>query len=393
MPTGRAGAVLIGALVLYFFANQTQVGWLYVMSALLAGVIGAGWWLSRGTLRGISGMRRLGDGLLDEWHEGDPVTITFRLSKSGRGAGAQIRLNEVCPLAEPAKRVMPLYIPQLPAGGAVEFNYELDIYRRGVYAFPPLTLTTGVPFGFFRRSVVLDVPTRALVYPEVRYIERIDLLDRQLTPQVTRQKAGVGYEVFGLRPYRPGDSPRHIHWRSVARAGGQQLFSKEFADETQPGLVLALDLFAHPYAATESKHTPFEWAVKIAASVGDYARRRQYPLLLVTNDRKLPAPSGALPLPLLLEYLTRVEPTGDEPLRVDGIGAAFVIAVLPYPDEAAGGALRALAARRLPVLAYILDPVSFPAALEGADAAAFAAGLRADGVETRLIQYGEDWTR
>lgn len=391
MPTGRAGAVVIGALVLYFFANQTQVGWLYVMSALLAGVVVAGWWLSRGTLRGIAGTRRLGDGLTEELYEGDPVAITFRLTKGGRGAAAQVRLNEVCPLAEPDKRTMPLYIPQLPGGGAVEFSYELDVYRRGVYAFPPLTLTTGVPFGFFRRQTVIDVPTRALVYPETRRVERIDFLDRQLTPQITRQTAGVGYEVFGLRPYRPGDSPRHIHWRSVARTGGQQLFSKEFADETQPGIVLTLDLFAHPYAATASKHTPFEWAVKIAASVGDYARRLNYPLTLVTNDRRLPAPNGALTLTTLLEYLARVEPVGDEPLHLTGIGAAFVIAVLPYPDEAAGGVLRQLAARRLPVLAYILDPASFPDAL-AVDAGAFAAGLQADGVETRLTRYGEDWT-
>ncbi len=391
MPTGRAGAVLIGALVLYFFANQTQVGWLYVMAALMAGVVFAGWWLSRGTLRGITGERRIGDGVTGELYENDPLLITFRLSKRGRGASAQIRLSEWCPLAEPSKRETPLFIPQLPGNGAVEFTYNLDVYKRGMYQFPPLTLTTGVPFGFFKHTQVIDVPTRALVYPEVRPIPRIEFLDRQLTPQVTRQTAGIGYEVFGLRQYRPGDSPRHIHWRSVARTGGQQLFSKEFADETQPGLVLALDLFKHPYAATDSKHNPFEWAVKIAASVGDYARRMNYPLTLTTNDRSLPAPNGVIPFTSLLEYLARVEPQGDEPMRVDVIGGAFVIAVLPYPDEQAGGILRELAARRLPVLAYILDPSSFPDPLN-VDAAAFASGLAADGVETRLVRYGEDWT-
>ena len=47
MPTSRSGVVLIGALVLYFFANQTQVGWLYVMCAVLAGTVLSAWWLSR----------------------------------------------------------------------------------------------------------------------------------------------------------------------------------------------------------------------------------------------------------------------------------------------------------------------------------------------------------
>jgi len=390
MATGRAGSVLIGALVVYFFANQTQVGWLYVMSALLAGVVIAAWWGGRGTLRGISGERKLGDSVSGDLYEGDPITVTFRLAKQGRG-GAQIRLTEDCPLAEPAKRRMPLFIPDLPGGSAVEFSYDLDLYKRGVYRFPALTLTSGAPFGLFRRSLELDVPTRAIVYPEIRHIQRIDFLDRQFAPQVTRQSAGLGYEVFGLRPYRPGDSPRHIHWRSVARTGGQQLFSKEFADETQPGVVLALDLYAHPYAISDSKHTPFEYAVKIAASIGDYARRLNYPLTLATNDRRLPPPNGAITLAMLLEYLARVEPQGDEPLTLRGIGHAFVIAVLPYPDGQIGGVLRELAARGLPVLAYVLDPASFPDPLP-VDAAAFASGLAVDGVETRLVRYGEDWS-
>ena len=71
------------------------------------------------------------------------------------------------------------------------------------------------------------------------------------------------------------------------------MVSKEFADETQPGVTLALDLFRHPYAPAETKHTPFEWAVKVAASIGDYANRRGYPLTLATNDEALPAPVGS----------------------------------------------------------------------------------------------------
>ena len=31
LPTARAITLLIAALLLYFFGNQTQVGWMYVM--------------------------------------------------------------------------------------------------------------------------------------------------------------------------------------------------------------------------------------------------------------------------------------------------------------------------------------------------------------------------
>ncbi|MEO8394511.1 MAG: DUF58 domain-containing protein, partial [Chloroflexota bacterium] len=293
MPTSRAGVVLIGAVVLYFFANQTQVGWLYVMCAVLAGTVLSAGWLSRSTLRTVSGTRRLSENAEGELYEGDEVQIAFTLN-AGKSSSAQISLTEQCPLAEPYSptSAMKLYVPSLPAKGAVRFDYTVSVYKRGVYEFPPLELASSAPFGFVRKRRLIEVSSPALVYPEVKPLSRFDLLDRQFAPQVTRPTAGIGYEVMGLRPYRPGDSPRNIHWRTVARTG--QLVSKEFADETQPGVTLALDLFRHPYAPSETKHTPFEWAVKVAASIGDYANRRGYPLTLATNDEALPAPVGAI---------------------------------------------------------------------------------------------------
>ena len=39
---------------------------------------------------------------------------------------------------------------------------------------------------------------------------------------------------------RPGDPPRHVHWRTTARAG--RLIVKEFAEEQQPALTIDTDL-------------------------------------------------------------------------------------------------------------------------------------------------------
>ncbi len=428
MPTSRSGVVLIGALVLYFFANQTQVGWLYVMCAVLGGTVLSAWWLSRSTLRTVSAARRVGTGESGELYEGDEVAVSVRLN-AGRSSSAQMRLTERCPLAAPdsGQRSMLLYVVSLPGRGAVQFDYTVNVYQRGVYEFPPLEPESSAPFGFFRKRRVLDVPSAALVYPEVKPLTRFDLLDRQFAPQVTRPAAGTGYEVMGLRPYRPGDSPRSIHWRSVARTG--QLVSKEYADETQPGVTLALDLFRHPYpyGLSETKHTPFEWAVKVAASIGDYAQRRGYPLTLATNDENLPAPGGALSWYALLQYLARVQPVGNLPLA-QALSRAplqtFVIAVLPYPDMAMAAALRELHYHKARVLAVILDGDSFPLTPDpsprepnegsraqvgrggrehggrvspvqgdpmGMNAAALAGDLQAAGIETRLIRFGEDW--
>jgi uncharacterized protein (DUF58 family) len=389
-PTARAGTLFIAALILYFFANQTQVGWLYVMSALLGGIVLAAWWMNRRTLRDLEGERKLGQ--TADLYEGDELNIQFSLRSVGSAGTAQIRLSEICPLVAPdsPQRIIKLFVPLLPAKNAVEFDYTITIDRRGLFQFPDLTLESRAPFGLFRRQTMLPVPTRALVYPEVRSIHRLELLDRQFAPQTTRPAAGVGYEVMGVRPYRPGDSPRHIHWRSVARTG--QLISKEFADETQPGLTLALDLFAHPYPLVDSKHTPFEWAVKIAASIGDYARQKGYPLALATNSDNLPTPSSFIAWTTLLEYLARVQPDGDKPLaHILGHQPtqAFVAAILPWPDTAIAESLLELRRRNVHVLAVLLDPATFPSA--GASANQLAGNLRAAGIEVRVIGFGDDW--
>ncbi|MEK7326031.1 MAG: DUF58 domain-containing protein [Chloroflexota bacterium] len=401
MPTSRAASFLLAALALYFFANQTQIGWLYVMSALLAGTVLAARWLGRGALRHISADRNVGQasGLpAEELYEGDAVTVGLTLRNTGRASAALIRAAEHCPLMPSDALSLQLFIPSLPTKGSVRLDYEVIIDRRGLHEFPPLKLTTRAPFGFFQRKRTLPAPTRVLVYPELRRLRRLSLLDRQPAAQLTHPRAGLGTEIIGVRPFRSGDSPRHIHWRTVARTG--QLASKEFADETQPGLTLALDLFRHPYppegyqpSGGLKKHTSFEYAVKIAASIGDYALRRNYPVHFATDSSAWPAPSGAVTRIALLEYLARVQPVGENKLADvlnNRAAQTFVAVLLPWPDSTVVESLVALRHRGLEVLAVLLDPESFPSG--GPSARAFADKLSALGIESRLIKFGDDWT-
>lgn len=388
MPTSRFLTFLSAALVLYLFANQTQVGWLYVMSALLAGVVLAAWWSNRGMLKGLTGKRLIGQ---MEMHEGDTVHVSLSLSKQITGA-SQISLEEHCPLAAPdsLQKSMKLFIPVLPSGGLVEFDYDVLVDRRGLHEFSPLAVNSRAPFGFFKRQHELSIPTRALVYPEVRPLKRLELLDKQIAPEVTKQRAGIGYEVIGVRPFRTGDSARHIHWRSVARTG--QLISKEFADEAQPGLSLALDLYAHPFVTRDSKHIPFEWLVKVAASIADYARVKGYPLHIMADGEVLAVPAGPISWSAVLQYLARIQPTGKRHLS-QVIGnqptQASVAVILPWPDPRVIESLLSLAHKRVNIMAVIIDPATFP--MEGASASNFAAQLQGAGIETRVVHFGEDW--
>ncbi len=395
LPTARSVTLLVAAFLLYLFGNQTQVGWMFVMSALLAGTVLAAWMLNRHSLRGVEIERKVGASPNAELYEGEAVAAKLTFRNAARLLAAQIRATERCPLAglSSPQRRLDLFVPLLlPRRGGADFEYEVEIDRRGVHEFPPLELTSRAPFGFFRRHRRIDRPTRVLVYPEVRRLRHLRLLDHRLALEVVRPRAGVGTEILGVRPFRSGDSPRRIHWRSVARTG--RLISKEFVDESRPGLTLILDVCKHPYPLTAGKHTPFEWAVKVAASIGDYTQRRGYPLHLLADEDAWPPPSGHVARLPLLEYLARVNPTGRRPLtdildRESPFITPCVATILPWPDETVLEPLIALRRRGLAVFAILLDPSSFPAG--GPAAGPLADEMRASDLEVSLVRFGEDW--
>ncbi|MBN1429088.1 MAG: DUF58 domain-containing protein [Anaerolineae bacterium] len=395
MPTRRATTLIITALLLYFFANQTQVGWLYVMSALLAGVLLASWAIHLAALRGIQGDRHVGDGAGGEIYEGDEIIVQLRLHNIRRYTAAQVVVTEQCPLAPPDSlyRSVDVFVPAIATRGSISFDYSVIVDRRGVYEFPPLKIATRVPFGLFKQRRKLPVPTRVLVYPEVRELEHLSLFDRQLDQRFMQTRTGLGSEVIGIRAYRTGDSPRHIHWRSVARTG--RLISKEFVEETQQGLALVLDLFHHPYPSTTSKHTPFEWSVKLAASIGDYAWRKGYPIHLVADETALVPPPGPLSRIAMLEYLARVQPDGEHRLSrlLEGTRLqSFVAVLIPWPDPAVQAQLNTLYHQGYELLVVLLEPESFPAG--GPSARALADQIAGNGIDTRLVRWSAgdgDW--
>jgi uncharacterized protein (DUF58 family) len=394
MPTSRTYSFLVAALVLYFFGTTTQIGWLYVMSALLIGMIVAAWLLNRKTLAGLSATREVGADLESDIHEADAVAVKLTLRNARRIPAAHLRTTERCPFAAPAspERELSVFAPSLPARGEATCGYEVVVDRRGLHEYPTLTIASRAPFGFFERRITVALPTRVLVYPEVRELRRLSLLDNRPSVQKTRQRAGVGSEVMGVRPYRSGDSPRHIHWRSVARTG--ELISKEFADEARPGLTIALDMLRNPRPWIDSKHTPYEWAIKSAASIGEYAQRRGFPLHVLADADALMPPPGPLTWTAFMQYLARIQPTGTRTLAdvLDGQPVqTLVAALISVPDTTMLAALSALHHRGLGVLAVVFDPESFPAG--GPSAVPLADALTAAGIDTRLVRYGDDWTQ
>ncbi|MGQ0602861.1 MAG: DUF58 domain-containing protein [Anaerolineales bacterium] len=377
--TRRGWSVLALAVSLYLFANQTQVSWLYVFTALTLGVWIVCAWLPGRMVRGVTLTRAIRQMDEAELHVGDPIVITLTLSNAARLPALHLRGEELCPFAPAADRVLPFFA-SAPARSTIEMRYDTVCARRGWFDFTPLTVTTRAPFGFFAARRILPSTGGVLIFPEYRVLESFPLLDRRPATQSQYARIGQGAEFLGVREYRPGDSPRHVHWRTTARAG--RLVVKEFAEETQPGLTLALDVRASSVIGDEDDNT-LERAIKVAATLAHYADARGIAL-------SLPPLGGAVSRWAAMNYLARVQPDNGPPFAecLRGLrGMPFVAALLPAPDEAVIAPLLELKRGGATVLAVLFDWQA------DARVAALAASLKANGLSVRMIGDEVDWER
>lgn len=121
------------------------------------------------------------------------------------------------------------------AGGTVQARVPVAAPRRGWLRPGRMTLFTRFPLGLFRAWSYAEPDVQCLVYPA------------PATPGLPLPAAragdggggmrGAGQDEFsGLRQYRPGDSPRHVAWKAVAR--DDTLRTKQFAGRANAELWL-----------------------------------------------------------------------------------------------------------------------------------------------------------
>lgn len=126
----------------------------------------------------------------------------------------------------------------VPAGGEISADVPVRTTRRGWLRPGRLTLFTRFPAGLFRAWSYADLDMQCLVYPA-------PATPGLALPPTTAGDGdggvhGRGQDEFsGLRPYRQGDSMRHIAWKAVARDAA--LLTKQFAGRANTELWLSWD--------------------------------------------------------------------------------------------------------------------------------------------------------
>lgn len=115
--------------------------------------------------------------------------------------------------------------------------------KRGRLVFDMIEVSTSFPFGVIHKTAFFKQQDKIDILPSVYRLRR-QLLGgftvEGIDSSRSLQRAGGNGDFFGVREYRPGDSPRNIDWKRTARTG--ELFSRERTLPNSRVLNIVLDL-------------------------------------------------------------------------------------------------------------------------------------------------------
>jgi uncharacterized protein (DUF58 family) len=202
--------------------------------------------------------------------------------------------------------------------------------RRGTMRLPPVVVSCGYPFGlivFERHSgedeiaiaPPLGVVRRAALR---RWLSQRHVSIGAVRSRPIRHPSGQA-EFHGLRPFRSGDSPRHVHWRTSARRG--ELMVREFEEHPNDDLVLIVDLAATDSASPQD----FEAMLSLAATiVWEWCRQKGDRLTVIlagAEPRRIHGPTGDSVCGDVLRALAVASP------QVGGTSAATIALLDEFP--------------------------------------------------------------
>jgi len=270
--------MLLAATVVYVFATNSQVIWLYLVSALVLGlaVVGllAPWYTIRRLRPRLVGHSRQGfvppldqdrqrvfvdDLLYLEVELGDVLApVEFVGLSDARGTAATLAGQERT---------------------STGIRLALVAEQRGLWRLAAVRVASSWPLGIARAERKVPLQFEVVVHP--RYALPVQGRRRGThEPAGASSHRGPGEEFLGLREYQHGDSQRSVHWPTTARTGRMMVI--ETAREASNSSAYAVNLEAGQGESTEL-------AVQLAASLaaGNVAERVPLTMAIPGQPRQL----------------------------------------------------------------------------------------------------------
>jgi uncharacterized protein (DUF58 family) len=256
-------------------------------------------------LRGLRARRRITQPV----YAGLPCAVSIQITPT-KGARLGVRVEDVGP-----DHALSWFVDRLERDGR-SFRGHVVLSRRGRYRWGPASASSGYPFGLVYRRKELAPAEEVVVLPRLGRLHRghfrrllwnaASAADRRW--RRPRQHAAAQEQFHGLRPFRTGDNPRSVHWRTSARR--DEWMVREFEDLPGENLLLVFD----PTMGAGGEDA-FEAAVSLAATIAaEWRGDRGGRLIAVVAGEDpvmLDGPAGSAHVRRVLERLAVVEPSSD----------------------------------------------------------------------------------
>jgi uncharacterized protein (DUF58 family) len=314
---GAAAALVIGISV----APQALI----VCAAMLAvGLIGVAWpWIG---MRGIS------------------CSLSFDRRRATEGSAARVRIAVANRWPWPIWGLMVdrgFFLPtnsaesrpavslaRVAGWSRTVFEWEFCPPRRGRYPIQAPELTTGFPFGLWHARGGIAIDNELLVWPRTASLQSIPpIRGESLAVAGTHSRhAGNEGDVMGVRPFRPGDSLRHVHWAQTARQDRFVVCERQATARRRVQVILDTRAPMRP----NDPNGPWEDLIRVAASIGRQFHAHHADTELCIGQRSVIADPGEAGLKRMMDVLATWSVDEDGECDVSptaGKGGSLVVVV------------------------------------------------------------------
>jgi len=281
---GEIGLLMLAGF-LFFVATNTQSGWLYVIVAMIFGLLVLTFIQSKLNMRKLR-IKRNYAGIS---REDEKLNIKLTIFNESRLPKYMLLLQDQFPSLDPDKENEKIVIPYVPGKDKVEVSYSVRCYKRGIFRFSEIIVESMGLFGFFYSKKKFKADNDSLiVFPRTYRLDHF-ILDN-VSPFFAREEktylfTGKSHDFLGIQEYSPGQEIRYIHWPSSAKQG--KLMIKEFKEIATHSMSVVLD--THIYSDIgKGRESTTEDIIRTSATLLRSAKRRRYTYdLYARNDGRL----------------------------------------------------------------------------------------------------------
>jgi uncharacterized protein (DUF58 family) len=254
------GAILIALLMLAAGLMKT-INLLILLGDLLLVFVALNAVIAR---RSTKSLRVIGEANRDHFAGSASVRSVAVANDSPRAA--TLTLREVSAVHDRSA-----FVAAIPPGQSRRVRFAIKPKRRGVHPVST-SIISGFPFGFVTFHRQLPPGESLTVFPALgrldpagfrRWLHRAGAGDARSRRAVNRASPQLA-DLRGVRPFRSGDSPRLIHWRTTARRN--ELMVRDFDTPDALDLVLLVEPWL-PVQATAKDRVWLEHTISLAATL------------------------------------------------------------------------------------------------------------------------------